>query len=158
MRVESPAELVLTGADAWCATPGVLVWRLGGVEGASLWGPVTVRQVDDAFAAVRCHAQLPRSTPYHMITDLGGVTRIGAGVSERLSRYLAEVLPRVAARVRCHVVVPPPGVIGAGLMQLRTVHRWRIADDLAGALEVAPGGDALLTRVEQLVAAARAAR
>lgn len=149
----SPAELAAAEGEGWFAAPGIVLWRVGGIDGASFAGRVSTAQVDAAFAVVRQYGRAASARPIDVVTDLSAMTSFEDGVYLRLSTHVAELVPPIAARVRRHVLVAPDGVIratAAGFLHLNVVYGWHIAADLRAAV-----GATLAERIEPLVDAAR---
>lgn len=152
-RRGSAAELVGCADDGWYSTHGVVLWRIAGFEGSSLWGRIGVAEVDAAFATVRHHATESEARRYQVVTDLAGVTAIDPEVYQRLGFYLRTLVPAVSARIDRHLIILPASVVGAaaaGWMHLHAPHAWQIAPDLGAAV-----GTAIAARIATIVEATR---
>jgi AraC-like DNA-binding protein len=153
MEWRSAADLARSEGDGWYVAPGVVVWRIGGIDGASFWGHVTNAQVEAAFTVARHRAGETSDNPIHAVTDLAGVTSFDDAIYLRMATQLGEFGARLAPRVRRHVVIVPDGVLRAavvGFLHMHTGHPWSIAADLQDGL-----GDEIAARIKALVASRR---
>jgi AraC-like DNA-binding protein len=154
-RRGSATELARSDGDGWYAAPGIVVWRVDGIDGSTFWGHVTIAQLDAAFERVRHYASGGVTRPIDVVSDLAAMTSVDVAVYPRMAELAAELLPRVTAPIRRHVVIVPDGMIGAtaaGFLHLHTEHRWQIAADLGSAV-----GEPLAARVAAVVEPAREA-
>jgi AraC-like DNA-binding protein len=147
----SPTELARNDADGWYATPGIVVWRIAGVDGSTFWGHVTTAQLEAAFEVVRHYAG---AGAIDVVSDLAAMTSFDDAVYPRLTELVTELVPSLAARVRRHVVILPDGMIratAAGFLHLHAEHAWHLAADLGSAI-----GEPNAARIASLVAQVRA--
>jgi AraC-like DNA-binding protein len=150
-------DFASAGGDAYYRAPGIVVWRLDGVEGASLWGRVTSAQIDIAFAVAETYARAADDRSLIAVTDLAAVTSFDDEIYLRMARHLAAFGARLTPRVRRHVVVVPDGVVraaAAGFLHLHATHPWEVTEALPGLERVRALADR--SRDADLVSALRA--
>lgn len=140
------------------AGAGIAVWKVDGIDGASLWGRVSHAQIDVAYAAVRTHAEAG-SGPLDAVTDLTGVTSFDDAVYLRMATYFAELASRIEPRLVRHTVIVPEGILRAaiaGFLHLHTRHGWQIAEQLDASIAARVAALVEPRRDQDLVTALRA--
>ena len=154
-RRGSATELARSEGDGWYAAPGIVVWRVDGIDGSTFWGHVTVAQLEAAFERVRHYAESGCTRPVDVVSDLAAMTSVDVAVYPRMAELVTELVPRVVAPIRRHVVIVPDGMIGAtaaGFLHLHTEHVWQIVADPGSAI-----GEEVAARVDAVVGPAREA-
>ncbi len=118
------------------AAAGIAAWKVDGVDGASLWGRVSLAQIEVGYQATRRLAEAP-SGPIDAVTDLSGVTSFDDAVYLRMAAYVTELGPRIEPRLRSHVLIVPDGVLRAamvGFLHLHMRHGWSIEPALPASI------------------------
>lgn len=160
MQCRSVRELVGSTGDAWLATPGCVIWRIGGIEGVTLWGRVTPAQIDHVFGVARAQADRPGGA-LDLVTDLTAVTSFDDAIYLRMAAHLVELAPLVEHRVRHHTVIVPDGLLRgavAGFLHLHAQHAWRLDDALPAAIAAEVAAIVEAARHDDLVGALRGRR
>lgn len=154
-RCGSASELARLEGDGWYAAPGIVVWRVFGIDGSTFWGHVTAAQLEVPFEVVRHYASVAPARPIEVVTDLSAMTSGDVALYPRVAELVADLVPRIATPIRRHVVIVPNGMFGAtacGFLHLHTEHRWQIAADLDSAV-----GAAIAAQIDEVVAPEREA-